>query len=81
MLNILKAEISRFARDDHETVTPRSVSDEGSPPPVVTPKCRSEGSPLFSGGGELTLLQLHPRRNRVDSSLRSGWLGGSSRGA
>jgi hypothetical protein len=31
MLNILKAEISRYARDDPETVTPRSVSDEGSP--------------------------------------------------
>jgi len=62
--------ILRYAQDDQDTVG----WEGGYPLPIfVTPRSASdEGSPLFSGGGELTLLQLHPRRNRGDPSLRSG---------
>jgi hypothetical protein len=40
--------MSHFVRHDNNDVTPRSDSDEGSPP--------------FKRGYEMTLLELHPKR-------------------
>ena len=54
-----KTEILRYAQDDQTTVGWKGGE---APFPVDCRPERSEGSTLFNGGGEGTLLELHPKR-------------------